>query len=91
MSRDRYRATARVSGVAPKRLRAPRLFDAAIVAVALVFVVLVGPRIGEVLSASGEDLGARLAEIFPQLQGSKPIDLPTGGGTVSPTSHEIRS
>jgi Glucodextranase, domain B len=53
------------------------------VALAVLFVVLVSPRIGAALSASGEDLGARFAEIFPQLQGTKPIDLPTGGGTVS--------
>lgn len=83
VSRDRYRATARVSGVAPKLRRAPRLFDGAMVALALLFVILVGPRIGTVVSASSDELGARLAEIFPQLQGTKPIDLPTGGGTVS--------
>jgi hypothetical protein len=53
------------------------------VALAVLFVLLISPRIGAALSASGEDLGARFAEIFPQLQGTKPIDLPTGGGTVS--------
>jgi len=53
------------------------------VALAVLFVLLISPKIGTALSASGEDLGARFAEIFPQLQGTKPIDLPTGGGSVS--------
>jgi hypothetical protein len=53
------------------------------VALAVLFVLAISPRIGAALSASGEDLGARFAEIFPQLQGTKLIDLPTGGGTVS--------
>lgn len=82
MDRHRYRATARVSGVAPKLRRAPRAFDGAIVLVAALFVLLVSPRVGAVLSASGEDLGARFAQVFPQLQGTKPIELPSGGGTV---------
>ena len=83
VDRDRYRATARVAGVAPRRRRAHRAFDAAIVGLAVLFILLISPRIGAALSASGEDLGARFAELFPQLQGTKPIDLPTGGGTVS--------
>jgi len=53
------------------------------VALAVLFVLLISPKIGTALSASGEDLGTRFAEIFPQLQGTKPIDLPTGGGSVS--------
>ena len=83
VDRDRYRATARVSGVAPKLRRAPHAFDGAIILAAALFVLLASPRIGAVLSAGGEDLGARFAEIFPQLQGTKPIELPSGGGTVS--------
>jgi hypothetical protein len=83
VDRDRYRATARVSGVAPKLRRAHRAFDAAMVGLAVLFVLLVSPAIGAALSAGGDDLGARFAEAFPQLQGTKPIDLPTGGGTVS--------
>ena len=83
VDRDRYRATARVSGVAPKLRRAPRVFDGALVVLTVLFVLLISPRIGAALSASGDDLATRLGEIFPQLQGTKPIDLPSGGGTVS--------
>jgi hypothetical protein len=83
VDRDRYRATARVAGVAPKLRRAHRGFDAAIVGLAVLFFVLISPSIGAALSAGGDDLGARFADAFPQLQGTKPIELPTGGGTVS--------
>jgi hypothetical protein len=83
VDRDRYRATARVSGVAPKRRRAHRAFDAAMVGLAVAFGVLVSPAIGAALGAGGDDIGARFAAAFPQLQGTKPIELPSGGGTVS--------
>jgi hypothetical protein len=83
MERDRYRAVARVSGVRP-RLRRPRIaIDAALIAIAIVFVLLATPRIASAVGAGADDFGAKLAEIFPALQGSKPIDLPTTGATVT--------
>ena len=83
VEREHYRATARGVGVAPKLRRAPKAFDAAIIAVALLFVLVAAPRLGGFVGTGFDDLGSKLGEIFPALQGSKPIDLPSGGGTVS--------
>jgi hypothetical protein len=85
VGRDRYRAVARNSGVAPKLQlqRPPLAFTAAALALALVFVGQTAPRIASVLDTGITDFGGKLAEIFPQLEGSKPIELPSGGGTVS--------
>ena len=81
--RDRYRSAARVSGVRP-RLRRPALaLDGAILVLAVLFVLIAAPRIAGVVGSGASDLGTRLGEAFPALQGSKPIDLPSGGGTVS--------
>lgn len=85
MGRDFYRAVARGSGVAPKleRQRPPAYFTAGVLAVALIFVIAMAPRLGSAVASAAEELGARLAEAFPALEGSKPIELPSGGGTVS--------
>src|SRR6185503_1824537 len=85
VGRDRYRAVARNSGVAPKLevQRPPLVFTAAALALALVFVMQTAPRIASVLNTGITDFGVKLAEIFPALEGSKPIELPSGGGTVS--------
>jgi hypothetical protein len=85
VGRDRYRAVARSSGVAPRLQlqRPPLAFTAAALALALVFVVQTAPRIASVLDTGITDFGGKLAEIFPQLEGSKPIELPSGGGPVS--------
>jgi hypothetical protein len=83
MERDHYRAVARVSGVRP-RLRRPLVaIDAALIVLAIVFVLIATPRVAGALGNGADDFGARLGEIFPTLQGSKPIDLPTTGGTVT--------
>src|SRR5882762_6042342 len=83
MERDRYRAVARVSGVRP-RLRRPLVaIDAALIALAIVFVLVASPRIAGALGSGADDFGAKLADAFPTLQGSKPIDLPTTGATVT--------
>lgn len=83
VERDHYRATARGAGVAPRLRRPPKAFDAAIVVLALLFVLVAAPRLGGAVGTGFDDLGSKLGEIFPTLQGSKPIDLPSGGGTVS--------
>ncbi len=54
-----------------------------IIVLALLFVLVAAPRLGGFVGTGFDDLGTRLGEIFPTLQGSKPIDLPSGGGTVS--------
>ncbi|MDQ2950773.1 MAG: DUF4175 domain-containing protein [Chloroflexota bacterium] len=79
VEREHYRATARGAGVAPRLRRPPRAFDAAIVVLALIFVLFAAPQVGGVVGTGFDDLEAKLGEIFPTLQGSKPIDLPSGG------------
>ena len=85
VGRDLYRAVARHSGVAPKLEveRPPRYFTIGVLAVALAFVIYTAPKIGSAMSSAAAEFGARLSEVFPALEGSKPIELPTGGGTVS--------
>ena len=85
MGRDFYRARARSSGVAPKLdlQRPPRILTFAVLAFALVLVAAIGPRAGVAWDNGIASLGTTLSEVFPQLEGSKPIDLPSGGGTVS--------
>ena len=75
---------ARHSGVAPKleTLRPPRYFTVGVLAIALLFVLSTAPRIGSAMTAVAADIGARITEVFPAPEGSKPIDLPSSGGTV---------
>lgn len=81
--RDRYRAVARRTGIAARLRRPPLAVDAAILAVALVFVVIASPRLGDALALGVNDFGARMGELFPSLEGTKTIELPSGGGTVT--------
>lgn len=81
--RERYRAVARRSGVRARLRRPAMALDAAILVLAIAFTFVATPRIADALGAGASDLGSRLGEAFPALQGSKPIDLPSGGGTVS--------
>src|SRR5258706_5752958 len=84
MTRDRYRAVARVSGVRPRLRRTVLAIDLVLLAIAAAFVIFVAtPRVGGVLASAADDFGGRVAELFPSQLGSKPIDLPTTGGTVS--------
>ena len=83
VSRDQYRAAARVSGVKPRLPRPWLAVDAALVALALVFVLMATPRVAGAVGSGIDDFGARLADLFPALQGSKPIDLPTTAGNVN--------
>jgi hypothetical protein len=83
VTRDRYRAVARVSGVRP-RLRRPILaIEVALLILAVVFVFVATPRVAGLVGSGVGDLGTKVGELFPTAEGSKAIDLPTTGGTVS--------
>src|SRR5260370_7534516 len=84
MERDRYRAVARVSGVRPRLRRPIVAIDAALIALAIVFVLVATPRIAGALGSGADDLGTKLGEIFPTLQDSKPIAIPTTAGPLAP-------
>jgi len=85
VGRDFYRAVARNAGVAPKLQleRPPRLLTFAVLAAALLFAASMGPRVGSALSNGLASFGTSISEVFPTLAGSKAIDLPSSGGTVS--------
>jgi hypothetical protein len=81
--RERYRAVARHTGVRA-RLRKPLLvLDAALLGLAVLFLAVASPRVAAAVSIGIDDLGVRVGELFPTAQGSKQIDLPSGGGTVT--------
>ena len=83
VSRDRYRSVARVSGVAPRLPKPLRALEIATVVLALVFVIAAAPRVAGLMGAGIAEFGTSVGELFPSAQGSKPIDLPTTGATVS--------
>lgn len=80
--RDRYRAVARRSGVAPRLPRRPWT-NAVILVGAGLFVLIATPRAGDALSAGVSAFGASLSGVFTTGQGSKAIDLPGNGATVT--------
>lgn len=81
--RERYRAVARHTGVRTRLRRWPRRLDAAVLVVATLFVLAATPRFAGAVGTGVDDFGERMAALFPALQGSKAIDLPSGGGTVT--------
>ena len=83
MSRDRYRAVARVSGVRPRLRRPVVVIDSALLVLALVFVAVATPRVAGVIGSGVGDLGTKVGELLPTSEGSRAIELPTTGGTVS--------
>jgi hypothetical protein len=81
--RERYRAVARHTGVRA-RLRKPLLLlDAALIGLAVVFLAVASPRLAGAVGTGVDDFGAKVGELFPTLPGSKQIELPSGGGTVT--------
>lgn len=63
--------------------RAPWWLDAAILIGAALFVLMATPRVAGVVGTGVDDFGSRMAALFPALQGSRPIELPSGGGSVT--------
>src|SRR5207247_5867186 len=41
------------------------------------------PRVAGVMGSGAAEFGTNIGDLFPSAQGSKPIDLPTTGATVS--------
>jgi hypothetical protein len=83
VSRDRYRSVARVSGVAPRLPKPIRALEIATIALAVVFVIAAAPRVAGIMGSGVAEFGTSIGDLFPSAQGSKPIDLPTTGATVS--------
>lgn len=81
VSRERYRAIARQSGLAARLRRRPQL-ELAILAAAALFILLITPRLTEGLAAGLTSVGTSLAQLGSE-QGSRSIDLPSGGGVVT--------
>lgn len=81
--RERYRAVARGTGVQARLRRPMRALDAAILVAAALFVLVATPRVAGAVGTGVDDFGSRLAALFPALQGSRPIELPSGGGSVT--------
>ena len=81
--RDRYRATARRTGI-QARLR-PRIIvlDAVFALMGLLFALYAGPRMAGVVGGGVDELGAQFLQLFPSAQGTKAIDLPSGGANVT--------
>jgi hypothetical protein len=83
VGRDRYRAAARVSGVRPRLRRRRLAVDVALLLFAAVFILVAAPRVAGLIGSGVGDFGTKVGEFFPSLEGSRAIDLPTTGGTVS--------
>lgn len=82
VSRERYRAVARQSGLAARLRRRPQL-ELAILALAALFMVAVAPRLTDVVVSGLASLGTSLTQLGSSDQGNRSIDLPSGGGTVT--------
>lgn len=83
VARERYRAVARHTGIR-KRLRRPiAILDGVVLVLASGFLLVAGPYVGDAVGAGVGELRAQVAEMFPALQGSKAIELPSGGTAVA--------
>src|SRR6266850_612371 len=64
MTRDRYRAVARVSGVRPRLRRTVLAIDLVLLAIAAAFVIFIAtPRVGGVLASAADDFGGRVPDL----------------------------
>jgi hypothetical protein len=81
--RDQFRAVARGAGVQARLPRSVPALTGAILVVAGLFVAYATPLIGSALGRGASDLSSSLGDVFPQGQGTRSIDLPNGGGSVS--------
>lgn len=83
ISRDRYRAVARRTGVKARLRPAAPVLNAVILVAALVFVLSASPLLAGAIGQGVSQLGASLGDVFPQQQGTRTLELPNGGGTVT--------
>lgn len=82
--RERYRALARHTGVRARLRRPLHLVDGAVLVLAGAFLIFfAGPSLGGALGDGADDIRAQLSAMFPSLQGTRAIELPSGGGTVA--------
>jgi hypothetical protein len=82
VSRETYRATARSVGIARRLQRRTRVLDAAILAVAVGFLLLTGPIIGSAVGNGIRQITSSVGGTLGQV-GSGQIELPSGGGNVT--------
>ena len=80
--RDTYRATARAVGIAPRLRRRTLALDAAILAVAVVFLIVTGPVIGSGIGDALHQITTSVSESIGGQQGTAQIELPSGAGNV---------
>ena len=80
--RDTYRATARSVGIAPRLRRRTLVLDAAILAVAGVFLIVTGPVIGSGIGDAIRQITTSVGESIGGQQGTAQIELPSGAGNV---------
>ncbi len=84
VARDRYRAVARHTGVRSRLSRPIAVLDGAILVLAGVFLIfLAGPWVGGAVGTGVDDVRLQFTALFPSLPGSRSIELPSGGGTVT--------
>ena len=80
--RDTYRTTARSVGIAPRIRRRTPLFDAAILTVAVAFLLLTGPIIGSAIADGIRQITTSVGESIAGQLGNGQIELPAGAGNV---------
>ena len=80
--RDTYRATARSVGIAPRLRRRTLALDAAILAVAVVFLIMTGPVVGSGIGDAIRQITTSVSESIGGQQGTAQIELPSGAGNV---------
>ena len=81
--RDHYRAVARQTGV-QARLRRPLIaVNVALLVTAIAFATYAAPQVAAAVRNGADALASSFGDLFPQAQGTRSIDLPSGGATVT--------